>query len=190
LSASRRCSAALAALALLAAQGCAPLKADLPTPEGSVEVFSARGEVITQIGSEPPSRALFRWRRTLEQGEENDSLLVLTPSGTALFRIERGPDRLALRTARGQEVEGDEAREMLARETGWTVPLGAAAYWLRCLSEPGSSTVERVSLTEKRIEQHEWEVVCSRYDEQGRPMRLRLEREGTVLLIGIERWKG
>ena len=183
------CRTGTATLALLAAGGCAGLLTEQAGP-GRTELFSARGNVVTQVDSEPPQRALFKWNRHLDpDGSEHDSLVVLSPTGTALFKVENGPDRLVLRSAHGQELADDAARTRLHNETGWRIPLKEASFWLRCKPHPELSSFESVNFKgEKRIHQSGWEILCASYDEVGRPTRLRLENPHSVLIVSIEEW--
>ncbi len=181
----KACAAACAA-ALLA--GCATLLEEAASP-GSELVFSAKGNVITQVGSEPPQRVRFRWHRTEKASEAKDSLLVMSPEGVALFRIERSASTLTFKDATGRTVEGDEAKAVLKHRTGWDLPVEEAAYWIQCKPHPLRSAVERVTLNKNRIiEQEGWEILCSRYDENGMPVAIRLENRNSVLQIAISEW--
>lgn len=153
-------------------------------------LFSVRGGVVTQIGSEPPRRTLFKWSRLAETGGPRDRLTVMSPAGMALFRVERSDSDFRFRDASGQVAEGDQALRMFRHQFGWQLPLDEAAYWIRCKSHPGSSAVERITFRgEVVIEQLGWVVECSNLDPDGRPSNVRMAGEHATLRLEIAEWR-
>lgn len=184
MSALARCSPAVLAAALLAG-GCSSLLPDPGAEEAAL--FSVRGGVVTQIGSEPPQRSLFHWSRLAEGGK--DRLTVMSPAGVALFRVERDADGLRFRDAAGRVTEGEQARLQFSGNFGWELPLDEAAYWIRCKPHPGSSAVERFTFKGKMVvEQGDWTVECTNLDEEGRPLSIRMEGRHAVMRVEIAEW--
>ena len=94
-----------------------------------------------------------------QRGEETD-LTLAGPFGAGAVAIQRRGDRLELRDGDSLRTLPADDPAALAAATGWPVPVGALAWWLRALPDPAGP---RAKLTweaglPERLEQGGWTV--------------------------------
>lgn len=134
----------------------------------------------------------------LQQGDST-RLRLSGPMGLNATTIDSDGNLLTVR-------QGDETRHwdladaaVLARETGWELPLKALPYWLKGLPAPFLD-VQLLELDSdgtllRGLRQDDWDIRYERYDSFGDagdrlalPIRLSLQREATRVRLIIRDW--
>ncbi len=120
------------------------------------------------------------------------------PFGRLIFRLRARPGAARLVTERGR-FRGADAKVLLARATGWRLPVSGLRYWILGVPAPGSSArtrIDRAGLLAS-LRQAGWSIRYRRYEltRWGRLPRvlvLRRPRSGRlpriVVTLRIERW--
>lgn len=179
---------ALAAVALLTAAvaGCAVLPESGDLPEGGFELSGRvavrwRGEAVT---------GRVDWRHA----PRSDEMLITNPLGQGVARISRrsgpGGQTASLETADGKRHEAADSEELTARILGWRLPLEGLPHWVRGqpLPERPSSIQHDEQGRVAAIEQDGWRIQCADHEDDGRPRRFVLSREGLDIRLFVDRW--
>lgn len=186
---------ALAFIALLAA-GCSVA----PTRDASRD-FAANQQLLG---------ALTQWRVEgkigLRHGEQGDSALLnwrqrgdayairlSGPLGLGAVQIDGDAQQVTVRTADGSHSAASP-EQLVARLTGWQIPIGALKYWARGLPDPDLPIAEqqvsdgRLSL----LRQGGWSIEFNRYtqvDGYPLPARIVMTRPATRLTLLFKSWR-
>ena len=92
---------------------------------------------------------------------------------------------------RPQPIEGDNARDLLARELGWDVPVAQLVDWVRGVRAPGEARVEfRADGLPAAITQDGWRVEFLDYDEgsPALPRKLHASSGSRKVRLAIREW--
>jgi len=170
-----RSALGFAAAALLGA--CVALP-EAPIPPGG---FELSGRVAVRYDEKAVSGRIF-WRYSGDAEE----LLITSPLGQGLARVTRRRDDFLLVTGDGREYSASDAESLTEQALGWRLPLAGLADWVRGRPNPGRPSETRAAGRELR--QDGWLVAYEEFRD-GRPLRLRLMREGLQIRLIVDQWK-
>lgn len=186
-----RLSIGLLLLALLG--GCAqlPQRAAGTWQPPDWPEWSLRGRVAVHAG-EQGWHANLSWRQT----PAGYQLELSGPLGQGAVRMHGDDVGVTLERADGLRDWAPDADDLLARNTGWILPVGGLRYWVL-----GRAVPERPAQWERdadgrplRLRQDGWDIRYSSYQDQpGRapmPKRIDLERDGIRARLLIDAWTG
>ncbi|MDP2784884.1 MAG: lipoprotein insertase outer membrane protein LolB [Sulfurimicrobium sp.] len=174
-------------LCLLLLGGCAAPPVRQMGAAVAPETFQLQGRIGVRYGTEGFS-GNFSWRH----GIQDDEILLLTPLGQAVARIERDATGVKLDTPDGHYAAQDVA-ELTQRILGWRLPLDGMQYWVTGQPAPdGVASISRdASLNITRLRQQQWEIEYPAYRAQGAyvlPARV-VMRNGTLeLKLVVDEW--
>lgn len=179
------------ALGLVVLSACAPLSPrKLPRlPEGPPPAFAIRGWLDIRTPGGRGGIFHLSWRADSRE----QVLLVTAPLGTAGFLIRGRPGEWCVRTSRRGIRRLPHLHRFLRRWIGADVPLAAAWYWLFSLPWPDLLSYVRFD-REGRVRllrQGGWTIRYRHYTTLAhRPLadRFRLEHDGLVMTIVVDRW--
>jgi len=151
--------------------------------------FGLAGRVAVAAGSQGFSAGL-RWT----QRGELATVELSAPLGIGAARVEQSPSLLRLRTSRGVEVEGEEARELLRHDFGFDPPLESLRYWLLGVGDPASPAAETLDDAQRlaHLEQGGWSLDYGDYRRAGSqwlPRRLTLRRGEVRVRLLVRDWR-
>jgi len=173
-----RLALAIAAAAALGA--CASLpEAGRPLPGG----FELSGRVAVRHGKDAASGRIF-WRHS----DDSDELLITSPLGQGIARINRERGQFRLVTGDRKEYRADNAEDLTEQALGWRLPLDGLSDWVQARASPGRPAEVRGEVNrDLELWQDGWHVV---YDEfrEGRPFRLRMSRENMEITLIVDQW--
>lgn len=196
----KRCVQLTAVLAVLLLAGCAGPTVRAP---GDISWADHRSELqllthwtiegkLALRTAEQAESASMRW---LQEGASTE-LSLSGPMGINATTIHSDGRLLEIR-------QGDQSSHwdlsdpaLLARETGWDLPLQALPYWLKGLPSP-DLTVQSLELNPEKsllqsLQQDHWLVLYEDYDTFGRyrmPTRLHIRRADTSVRVIIRDWQ-
>lgn len=181
---------ALLLLALLGACAQLPQRtAGWQPPEWPA--WSLRGRIAVHAG-EQGWHASLNWR----QSAAGYQLELSGPLGQGAVRLTGDAAGVTLERADGLRDWAEDADALLARNTGWTLPVSGLRYWVQ-----GRAVPERPAEWERgadgrplRLRQDGWDIRYSSYQDQpgGAPLpkRIDLERDGIRARLLIDAWIG
>jgi outer membrane lipoprotein LolB len=169
--------------------GCATVPA--PVPEGDPEaLFAARRTDLASLTAwELRGRVALRapgegWQAGLRwlHREDAQALHFTGPFGGGYLRVTEDRSGARLTDSSQRVYEAVDATALLARTTGWQVPLDGLDHWVRGLPVPGSPARRELDPQGrlKRLVQRGWNIEYLAYGEfDGRqlPNRLYISRE-------------
>jgi len=171
-----RSALGFAAAVLLGA--CAALS-EAPLPNGG---FELSGRVAVRYGKEALSGRIF-WRHS----DGADELLITSPLGQGLARVTRARGGFLLVAGDGKEYRAADAESLTEQALGWRLPLAGLADWVQGRPNPGMPS-ETLGDTGRDFRQDGWLVAYEDFRD-GRPLRLRLTREGLEIRLIVDQWK-
>lgn len=181
---------ALLLLALLGACAQLPQRtAGWQPPEWPA--WSLRGRIAVHAG-EQGWHASLNWRQSVTGYQ----LELSGPLGQGAVRLTGDAAGVTLERADGLRDWAEDADALLARNTGWTLPVSGLRYWVQ-----GRAVPERPAEWERdadgrplRLRQDGWDIRYSSYQDQpgGAPLpkRIDLERDGIRARLLIDAWIG
>jgi len=177
---------ALALAALLALGGCAALEFERAA---DARGFELTGRIAVRYGAEAAGGQL-RWRHD----RDGDEMLISSPLGQGLARIQRDGEAVTLTAADGREYRATDAERLTERVLGFRVPLTGLPDWVRGRPAAGGAeaSLERRDAQGRLVvlEQAGWRIEYLAYaDEGGLPMRLRLTYPTLELRLFIAEWR-
>jgi outer membrane lipoprotein LolB len=176
------------ALAIAVLPGCAtqPPASTTETVAVTEDVaFDIAGRLSARRGSEAAA-ASFRWQHRIDR----DELLLSTPLGQALARLEGRASEVRLELPDGRVAQASDWDELTTRAIGAPIPVRGLAWWVRGVPHPGSAhTVERDAGSRVSVlRQDGWEIVYGYANADPRPSRLRLAYPDTEIRLVIDEW--
>lgn len=186
--------AALTALALiLGLQGCAttsiqPVLETQKQPAASIDHFNLSGRVGVQYEQEGYSGSLKWQHRTAE-----DDLLILSPLGQGIARIQKNASGISLTTAGGQTFQAPDAESLTQQALGWRLPLEGMQYWVLGLPSPKAPfEIEKNAQHITRLRQQGWQIdYLSFKNELGAllPAKIVLQQGTLEIKLIIDKWE-
>ncbi len=188
-------------LALAALAGCktAPPPASVPGPGADaswdiqraalqkLDRYNLSGRVAVAANGQGFSASL-----RYEQAAARSDLALDGPLGIGGLRVSLDGPSLAMTNSRGEQLDGDRAREEIERRLGFELPLVELRWWLLGIPAPGNAEIEDVNGEIRGFVQNGWRVgVNSRAPGLGfsLPQRLTAERAGAKLKLFVENWQ-
>jgi outer membrane lipoprotein LolB len=183
--------------ALLVLAGCAPQprRAEMPADwqahaaaVGALEAWQLQGKIGVRAASGSGS-AFLTWKQ-----EAASYRLVLSGAlGMGKLVLTGDADGVAWNDSRGRTGRHADPDALVAEIWGWQLPVAALKYWIRGIPQPGRAVedAEFAGAEVTRFRQSGWLVEPGAYrevDGLALPTRLRLEGEGAVLTLLINRW--
>ena len=171
-----RSALGFAAAALLGA--CAALT-EGPIPSGGFEVS---GRVAVRYAKEALSGRIF-WRHS----DDAEELLITSPLGQGLARITRARGGFLLVAGDGREYRAADSESLTEEALGWRLPLAGLADWVQGHPSPGRP-YEAPGGTGREFRQDGWLIAYEEFRD-GRPLKLRMTREGLEIRLIVDQWK-
>jgi len=173
-----RLALAIAAAAVLGA--CASLsESGRPLPGG----FELSGRVAVRYGKDAASGRVF-WRHA----SDTDELLITSPLGQGIARLNRKGDQFRLVTGDRKEYRADNAEDLTEQALGWRLPLAGLSDWVQARASPGRPAEVRGEVNrDLELWQDGWHVAYEEFRE-GRPFRLRMSRESLEITLIVDQW--
>src|SRR6195256_2067779 len=173
-----RLALGFAAAAVLGA--CASLpEAGPPLPGG----FELSGRVAVRHGKDAASGKIF-WRHS----DDSDELLITSPIGQGIARINRNGDQFRLVTGDRKEYRADNAEDLTEQALGWRLPLAGLSDWVQARASPGRPAEMRGGVDKGlELRQDGWRVAYEEFRE-GKPFRMRLTREDLQIILVVDQW--
>ena len=157
---------------------CAGLP-EVPLPPGG---FELSGRV--RHGKKAASGRIF-WRHT----DDTDELLLTSPLGQGIARINRERDQFRLSTGDNREYRAADAESLTEQALGWRLPLAGLSDWVQARASPGRPSEMRGDPDRGLdLRQDGWHIAYEEFRE-GRPFRLRMSREDLEIRLIVDRWK-
>lgn len=173
---------------LLLISGCAAPQLRQPAQTAAPEAFHLQGRVGVRYGTEGFSGNL-RWRHDVQ----GDDILLLSPLGQAVARIERNATGVKLETPDGHH-EAEDAAELTERVLGWRLPLNGLQHWVTGHAAPGDaeSVIRDGSMNIARLRQQTWDIEYHDYRQEGNhvlPSRMIMRNASLELKLVVDEWE-
>lgn len=173
---------------LLLAGGCASLP---PPRAGDADfpgAFHLQGRIGVRHGDEGFSGNLH-WHH----GDSGDEILLLSPLGQIVARIQRDAAGVRLETSDERHV-AEDAAELTERVLGWRLPLSGLQFWVTGHPAPDAvaSLMRDESMNIIRMRQQEWQIEYRDYRQEGRyvlPTRIVMRHESLELRLIVDVWE-
>ena len=183
-------------LPVLLFTGCAALPAR--TPDEAARAWGLRQQMLAPMANwELRGRIALRSRdeglqaslHWVRDGVRHRIALV-GPLGSGQVRLTQGADSAELIDADKKRYRGTTARDVLARTTGWDVPLESLNWWVLGLPAPGVQAEQELDGDGRlrTLTQSGWEVEFLEYGRYGAhelPNKLFARRRENVPGIGL-----
>ena len=182
---------AIAALLMVLASGCTPL------PPRPVETWTApawddwglRGRIAVRAADEG-------WHANLSWQQTGDAFRIELsgPLGQGAIRLHSDGRTVRLEAANGMRDQAVNADLLLARHTGWHLPVSGLRYWVRGLAVPARPAhwIRAAGGRPERLQQDGWDIRYTDFQDrpgQGSlPRRVELERDGLQARLVIDSW--
>jgi outer membrane lipoprotein LolB len=171
-------SALCVAAVLLGA--CAALPEHGTAPPGG---FELSGRVAVRAAKDSGSARIF-WRHS----SDADEMIITSPVGQTLARIQREGGLFRLQTGDRKEYRAADAETLTEQALGWRLPLAGLADWVQGRASPDRpSEVTRPAGDGLDIRQDGWRVAYEEFRD-GKPYRLRLSREDIEIRLVVDQW--
>jgi len=159
---------------------CASLpEAGLPLPGG----FELSGRVAVRHAKDAASGRIF-WRHS----NDGDEVLITSPLGQGVARLNRKGDQFQLVTGDRKEYRADNAEDLTEQALGWRLPLAGLSDWVQARPSPGRPAEVRGDVNrDLELWQDGWHVAYEEFRE-GRPFRLRMSRESLEITLIVDQW--
>lgn len=175
------------------ASACAQLQPRPETgsmPAGAPELnWELQGRLAVYAGDEG-------WHASLNWRQTGDAYLVELrgPLGQGAVRLQGDASGVTLERADGLRDRATDVDDLLARHTGWVLPVSGLRYWVR-----GQAVPDHEALWERdaqgrpqRLQQDGWDIRYTDYLTQPElgvlPRRIDLERDGLHARLVIDAW--
>jgi outer membrane lipoprotein LolB len=137
------------------------------TPVGSattaenIHAWSAHGAIAGNDDKKAWSATVY-WKQL---SAHNYALQLFGPVGVGTIKITGTPSHVTLVTSKGDRFESASAENLLAKQTGWNVPISNLYYWVRGLPAPNFSAKKSYDSQHRLSELHQdgWSVHYADY---------------------------
>ncbi len=135
-------------------------------------------------------QAHIDWQQRLHAYE----ILISTPLGSGIGRLQGDSDSALLTTAEHGELQARDAQTLLQRQFGWQIPVNSLRYWLRGLADPALPALPYLDANGRlgRLLQDGWDIEFLRYtsvDNVELPDKLALTHADVRVKFIIETWQ-
>lgn len=182
---------------VLLAAGCATLPPPAAVEEWPVrrlalqalEHWTLNGRMAVAAGNEGFSGGLS-WRQDGAQAE----IELRGPMGGRALSIRVANEKLSVTDGNGEIVEGDDAKRLLARHIGASLPITELRFWVVGAPAPGIPHHETIGADQRLqlLEQSGWRVAYSGYrsaGEQALPARMEITTGDLRLRLVVSDWR-
>jgi outer membrane lipoprotein LolB len=149
--------------------------------------FDLEGRVSVTQG-EQSFTGLMRWRHDAAR----DDLLISTPLGQAVARIEGAPGAYTLTTSNGETHHAESAEALSARALGVTLPIAAVAHWATGQPAPDAAHEARRGAAGEleRLDQADWRMDYRwrEFDGQWRPRTIFMKHADIDARLVVDAW--
>jgi len=182
----------LALLPALVLFGCvAPMPREAPVPgtdPALIKGFQLSGRVAVKYDGQGFSGGL-RWQRS----GESDDLLILSPLGQGVARIERDAEGVTLTAPDQRPYRARDTAELTQQVLGWRLPLDGLRYWVLGTPAPGAAAVAESGADQRlsSLTQDGWRIDYlgyKRVDGTDLPGRIVLQRGEVEVKLVIDSW--
>jgi outer membrane lipoprotein LolB len=147
-----------------------------------------RGRIAVKSGDEG-FNGKFNWT----QDDERFDATVGGPLGIGTVRIEGDGSSVTLTDKDGIETRLEDVEVELRWRYGWTIPVESLRYWALGIPDPGAPGITELDDAGRlaRLEQNDWTVQISRYQDSGgqsMPRILTATNRDTRVRMVIDRW--
>lgn len=155
----------------------------------ALNAWELQGRIAVRAGDDG-WHASLKWR---QRGASYQADLS-GPLGQGALRLRGDDSGVTLESADGERDQSTDADALLARHTGWNLPVSGMRYWVLGLEAPGSEARwERdANGRPQRLLQDGWVIRYTDFQEQpgmGQlPRRIEMEREGLHARLLIDTW--
>ncbi len=152
-------------------------------------VWELQGRIAVRAGDDG-WHASLKWR---QNGPDYQADLS-GPLGQGALRLRSDASGVTLEDAKGLRDQSPDADALLARHTGWNLPVNGLRYWVLGLAAPGSQAhwEREVNGRPQRLLQDGWEIRYTDFQEQpgvGQlPRRIDMTRTGLNARLLIDSW--
>jgi outer membrane lipoprotein LolB len=136
------------------------------------------------------------WNASMDwnQRERETELRLYGPFGAGALRVTTDGDSLNIETSKGETFTGADAKTMLEKTLGTSLPLTPLRYWLLGVPEPVAPALaqlnERGHLAQ--LDQEGWHVTYDQYRQVGGqwfPARVNLEQGDIKVKVVVDSWQ-
>ncbi|MFN3398545.1 MAG: lipoprotein insertase outer membrane protein LolB [Sulfurimicrobium sp.] len=172
---------------LLLLGGCAAPPVRQMGAAAAPDTFHLQGRIGVRYGTQGFS-GNFSWRH----GVQSDEILLLSPLGQAVARVERNATGVKLDTPDGHYAAQDVA-ELTQRILGWRLPLDGMQYWVTGRPAPdGTPSITRdATMNITGLRQQQWEVEYPAYQAEGAdvlPARVVMRNGDLEVKLVVDQW--
>ena len=155
---------------------------------GGISDWQLRGRIAVKAGDEG-FNGKFNWT----QDGDSFAASVGGPLGVGTVRIEGDGSSVVLTDKDGVRTHLDDVEQELRWRYGWTIPVESLRYWALGIPDPDEPGVTELDDAGRlaRLEQSDWIVQISRYQEAGgqaMPRILTATNRDTRVRMVIDRW--
>lgn len=155
---------------------------------GGISDWQFRGRIAVKAGDEG-FNGKFNWT---QDGDAFDAS-VGGPLGVGNVRIEGDGRAVVLTDKDGVRTQLDDVEQELRWRYGWTIPVESLRFWALGIPDPGEPGLTELDDEGRlaRLEQSDWIVEISRYQEAGgqaMPRILTATNRDTRVRMVIDRW--
>jgi outer membrane lipoprotein LolB len=155
---------------------------------GGISDWQFRGRIAVKAGDEG-FNGKFNWT---QDGDAFDAS-VGGPLGVGTVRIEGDGHSVVLIDSDGIRTHLDDVEQELRWRYGWTIPVESLRFWALGIPDPDGPGITELDDAGRlaRLEQNDWIVQISRYQEAGgqaMPRILTATNRDTRVRMVIDRW--
>lgn len=162
----------------------------VPAPPAEPPVAPAiRWTFEGRIGIQSEAQSLsghLRWQHR----PDSDVLLLTTPLGQGVARIERTPAGVTLELPNQPTRSAPDAETLTRDALGYALPVAGLVWWVQATPDPArpSEAVRNAAGQLERLKQDGWTIDYRQYAEN-RPRKLTLVREGLEIRLVADEWR-
>ncbi|MBI0415479.1 MAG: outer membrane lipoprotein LolB [Nitrosospira sp.] len=159
-----------------------------PTVSMAHENFELVGKILVK-NSGKSFHGRFFWRHD----EINDEILILSPLGQVVAKIQRNDSGAYLTTSEQDTLHAVDVESLTERFLGWQLPITSLQYWIRGINSP--ITISEIDMGADKsimaIRQDDWEITYLDYSslkltQIARPRILVLNRTNLQIKLIID----
>jgi len=184
-----RVASAAALLALLLG-GCATVSPVRPAVEAAAR--SVNWTLLGRIGVQNDEQKLsgqIRWQHR----EDRDDLLMSSPLGQGVARIERDGEGVTLEVPHQPTRHARDADTLTREVLGYVLPVAGLAWWVQARPAPGSAFEATHDAAGRlaQLRQDGWTIDYLQYstDAPARPRKLVVTRAGLEIRLVADNWQ-
>lgn len=182
-----RVSSAMALLALLLG-GCATVAPPPPPVEARVpaENWTLQGRIGVHSDEQNLSGQI-RWQHR----DDRDELLMTSPLGQGVARIVRDGEGVTLEMPNRPRRHARDADTLTREALGYVLPVTGLTWWVQARPAPGRAFDAKRDASGRlaQLKQDGWTIDYLQYDDDARPRKLTVVREGLEIRLVADSWQ-